>query len=408
MVKNNQLTSELHRELKNVLEFWSTHTVDEEFGGFAGEVDASGKMVSAAEKGLVLNARILWSFSVAYNFLKDEKYLKLAHRAYQFLINYFWDKENGGLVWAVDHLGNVSNDRKQIYGQGFGIYAFSEYFKATGKQESLDYAVKLFELIEQFSYDPEHGGYLEALSANWQHMDDMRLSAKDANSPKSMNTHLHILEPYSNLYRVWKNDKLRERMKSLVRVFLDKILNNETGHFHLFFDVDWTVQSNMVSYGHDIEGAWLINEAAELVEDSVLLKEARKKTLKMVQSVLREGVADDNSVWYEYDLDTGELHSDRHWWVQSEALVGLLDAYGHSGDEKYFEVFLKIWGYIKTHVIDYEQGGWFGIIEDSGNPRPNEVKAGFWKCPYHNTRALIESIERIEKRSVIDSVLSQL
>ncbi|PRZ01352.1 mannobiose 2-epimerase [Marinilabilia salmonicolor] len=397
MGNREQLSAELRRELYNILNFWSSHTVDEEFGGFAGEVDANGKMVHGAEKGLVLNARILWSFSVAYNFLHEEKFLQLAHRAYDYLINHFWDKEYGGLVWAVDYKGAVSNSRKQIYGQGFGIYGLSEYYKATGKQESLDYAIKLFDLIEQHSYDAVHGGYLEALSADWQPLEDMRLSAKDANSPKSMNTHLHILEPYSNLFRVWKNDKLQDRMKSLVRVFLDKILNNRTGHLQLFFDMDWSVQSNMISYGHDIEGAWLVNEAAELVGDPDLLKESQQKTLKMVEAVMNEGMADDHSLFYEYDFDEGKMHTDRHWWVQGEAMVGLLDAYGHSGNEQFHKTFLKTWQYIKDHVVDHENGGWFGLIGDDGKPLPNEVKAGFWKCPYHNTRALIESIERIDK-----------
>ncbi len=395
MGNNQQLTASLLRELKNILNFWTSNAVDEEFGGFSGEVDAAGKIVSGADKGLVLNTRILWSFSAAYNFLKDEKYLLLAHRAYDYLTRHFWDKENEGLFWAVDYYGSVSNNRKQIYGQGFGIYGFSEYFKATGNKESLDYAIRLFELVEKHSHDPKYGGYLEAFSADWKPMEDMRLSAKDANSPKSMNTHLHILEPYSNLFRVWENDKLRDRMKSLIRIFLDKILNTKTGHFHLFFDMDWTVQSNMISYGHDVEGAWLINEAVGLLGDAELLKESQQKTLKMVEAVMNEGVADDYSLLYEYDFDQGEMHTERHWWVQGEAMVGLLDAYGHSANEQFYDMFLKIWQYIKDHVIDHENGGWFGLVGENGEPFPNELKVGFWKCPYHNTRALIESIERI-------------
>jgi mannobiose 2-epimerase len=327
MSAKHKLVVELTRELKSILHFWSNHSIDHDYGGFAGEVDASGAIVSRADKGLVLNTRILWTFSVAYNFFQDESYLKLADRAYEYLTKYFWDSENGGLFWAVDYKGDVRNDRKQIYGQGFGIYAFSEYFKASGKRESLDYAIRLFDLIEKHSYDPMHGGYLEALSVNWKQMKDVRLSAKDANSPKSMNTHLHILEPYSNLFRIWRADVLRDKMKSLVRVFLDHIINKETGHFHLFFDTDWTVQSNIVSYGHDIEGTWLINEAAELVGDLSLLEESRAKTCKMVDAVLKDGIAPDNSLYYEKDLDADELHTDRHWWVQSEALVGLMDAY---------------------------------------------------------------------------------
>ncbi|MGM0376694.1 MAG: AGE family epimerase/isomerase [Bacteroidota bacterium] len=397
MKEQKKLLSELAGELNRILEFWNTHAIDEKHGGFAGEVDSDGKMVPEADKGLVLNARILWSFSAAFNFTRDERWLQPAHRAFDFLINHFYDREHGGFFWAVDYQGNVANDRKQVYGQGFAIYAFSEYFKATGKQAALDHAVELFELLDKYSYDPEHGGYLEALSANWSRMDDVRLSLKDANCPKSMNTHLHVLEPFSNLYRVWPKEILRNRMKSLVRIFIDRILDNTSGHFHLFFDEDWTVRSNMVSYGHDIEGTWLINEAASLIDDPELTREARTRTTEMAGIFLKEGMAPDDSVYYEKDLDQDSMHKERHWWGQAEALVGLLDAFENTSDEKYFEGFLKIWHYIRQHVVDFDKGEWFGIIEDDGTPRPGEPKAGFWKCPYHSTRALMETIQRIKK-----------
>ncbi|MFO8000148.1 MAG: AGE family epimerase/isomerase [Marinilabilia sp.] len=395
MEKYENLVTDLTKELKNILVFWAEHTIDQRFGGFAGEVDAKGNIVPHADKGLVLNTRILWTFSAAFNFFRDPAYLELAERAFDYLLKHFSDQKNGGFFWAVDYKGNVVNDRKQVYGQGFAIYAFSEYFKASGKRESLDHAIQLFDLLDKYSYDPVHGGYLEALSACWNRMDDVRLSTKDANCPKSMNTHLHILEPFSNLYRVWPTDVLHERMQSLIRVFLDRILNNQSHHFHLFFDEEWRVQSNMVSYGHDIEGAWLINEAADLIGDEMLRREAHQKTLQMVDAVLKDGLAPDHSLYYEKDLDSGNLQKDRHWWVQAEALVGLMDAFENSGDPKYFERFLEIWRYIRHHMIDQDKGGWFGIIEDNGLPGREGVKAGFWKCPYHNTRALMETIQRI-------------
>ena len=395
MEEKSVLLSDLHNELRQILKFWSDHAVDYEYGGFAGEVDNHGRMVPGAEKGVVLNARILWTFSAAYNFFHEQSYLQLAHRAYDYLVENFWDKENGGLFWAVDYRGQVANSRKQIYGQGFGIYAFSEYFKASQKEESLGYAKDLFRLIEQHSFDPENGGYLEALSINWQPLEDVRLSLKDANSPKSMNTHLHILEPYSNLYRVWKNDTLRNKMIALVRNFLDYILDQETGHFNLFFDKDWTVQSNIVSYGHDIEGVWLLNEAVELINEPSLIKEAAAKTLSMVDAVLKEGRATDHSFYFELDKDTGHLDVDRHWWVQGEAMVGLLDAFKLSGDDGYFKSFQNVWTFVQKYVIDHENGEWHGIVTEQHKPLSNQEKGGFWKCPYHNTRALIECINRI-------------
>ncbi|MCA1744571.1 MAG: AGE family epimerase/isomerase, partial [Bacteroidales bacterium] len=286
---------------KDILQFWQNHSLDHEFGGFYGEIDRMGRPVGTTPKGVVLNARILWTFSSAYNFLKDEAYLLLAHRAYHYLIEYFWDKEYGGLFWSLNHKGELLDGRKQIYAQGFGIYGLSEYYKATQNQQSLDYALKLYHLIEKHSGDPIHGGYLEALSREWQPMADMRLSAKDANEPKSMNTHLHIIEPYTNLFRVWSNAELGQKMKALIRIFLDKIIDNTTAHFHLFFENDWTVKSSMESYGHDIEGAWLLHEAAELLGDQQLLTEVQTMSLRMAEVTMREGWAPDGSLLYEKD-----------------------------------------------------------------------------------------------------------
>lgn len=395
MVEKEQLINEFDKELKNILHFWQTRTIDHQYGGFAGQIDAKGKMVAKADKSLVLNTRILWTFSAAYNFLGNRHYLDLAHRAFDYLIHHFLDKKHGGLFWAVDYKGNVINPRKQIYGQGFGIYAFSEYYKASGKHESLDMAIQLFHLIEKHSFDPQYGGYLEALSREWKTLKDMRLSDKDANLPKSMNTHLHLLEPYSNLLGIWPDNNLKNKLTALLRIFLEKILDKQSYHFNLFFSNDWTVQSGIVSFGHDIEGAWLINEAAILTGNKALINEAKKETLKMVNAVIKDGMAPDYSLYYEHDFKKNQWLKERHWWVQAEALVGLLDAFEHSGIGDYFDLFLKVWEYIKRYVIDYKHGEWHELINDNGNPLPSELKAGFWKCPYHNTRALLESMKRI-------------
>ena len=391
------LKTQLIKEYKDILKFWQDHTIDHESGGFYGEVDRSGQPVQSTSKGVVLNARILWTFSSAYNFLKDEAYLQIAHRAYQYLTEYFWDKEHGGLFWSLNHKGELLDGRKQIYAQGFGIYGLSEYFKATKNQESLNYAIELYELIEKYSGDAIHGGYLEALSREWGQMADMRLSAKDANEPKSMNTHLHIIEPYTNLFRIWPDEELGQKMKALIRVFLDKIIDNSTAHFHLFFESDWTVKSNMVSYGHDIEGAWLLHEAAEVLGDRQLLKELQAMSLRMAEVTLREGWAPDGSLLYEKDLSSNHLDEDRHWWVQAEGMIGFMDAWQISGNSLYLEKVHALWAYIRQNLIDQENGEWFLRIDATGMPVLSDPKAGFWKCPYHNTRALMELATRIKQ-----------
>ncbi|GAO28359.1 AGE family epimerase/isomerase [Geofilum rubicundum] len=385
---------------KDILQFWQEHSIDQAFGGFYGEMDRRGKAVPSAPKGLVLNARILWTFSSAYNFLKEEAYLQVAHRAYQYLIDHFWDKTHGGLFWSLNHKGELLDGRKQIYAQGFGIYGLSEYYKATHKQESLDYALELYHLIEKHSADPVHGGYLEALSREWGPMEDMRLSPKDANEPKSMNTHLHIIEPYTNLFRVWPKAELGQKMEALIRVFLDKIIDNTTAHFQLFFERDWTVKSNMVSYGHDIEGAWLLHEAAEVLGDPQLLKEVQAMSLRMAEVTLREGCSSDGSIFYEKDLSSGHLDQDRHWWVQAEGMVGFMDAWQISGQPLYLEKVYALWAYIEQNLIDRENGEWFLSIDATGKPELTAPKGGFWKCPYHNTRALMELTSRIKQSSL--------
>lgn len=387
------IVPEMKEELNSILNFWAKNTIDTCHGGFVAELNGQGKQTSADEKGAVLNTRLLWSFSAAYNFLKDPVFLVLAHRAYDYIVKHFWDNENGGVFWSVKNNGTVKNSRKQAYAQGFAIYGFSEYYKASGKQESLDYAIQLFKLIEANFADEKNGGYIEALGSTWQHLADMRLSEKDANEPKSMNTHLHIIEPYTNLYRVWPNELLKERIEDLLKIFRDKIVDQKTFHFNLFFDMDWTVKSNIDSYGHDIEGTWLLNEAAQLIKNEELIDQMKVLSLKMVDVTIREGLDNDGSVFYE--LDNGHLDTDKHWWPQAEAMVGLLDAYKNSSNINYLHRALLVWKFIVKHMKDTENGEWFWKVDKTGQADSISPKVGFWKCPYHNSRALMEVISRI-------------
>ncbi|MRT92057.1 AGE family epimerase/isomerase [Ancylomarina sp. 16SWW S1-10-2] len=391
--KNKLSVVELENELRSILTFWADNTIDLSQGGFIGELDNKGNIHTEVEKGVVLNARLLWTFSAAYNFLKEPTYLTLADRAYSYLIDHFWDDANGGLFWSVSADSSANNTRKQAYAQGFGIYGFSEYYKASGEKESLDYAIKLFHLIEVNFKDNKYGGYIEALAEKWEPLDDMRLSEKDANEPKSMNTHLHIIEPYTNLYRVWPDIQLKASIHDLIEIFQDKIIDKETSHFNLFFDVDWTVKSEIVSYGHDIEGAWLLNEAAHFIHDKELMLQMKELSLKMVDATMLEGFDIDGSLFYE--LEKGYLDTDKHWWPQAEALIGLLDAYKNSSESKYLDAALKVWQFIKNHIKDEENGEWFWKVDQNGVPDLEQPKVGFWKCPYHNSRAMMEAITRL-------------
>ena len=393
-----KLADELAQELENILKYWSLNCLDIENDGFVGKRDHFNNQVKGASKGVVLNSRILWTFSAAYNFTRNAHYLVLAERAYRYINKYFIDTQWGGLFWEVNDKGEVLSGRKQIYAQGFGIYAYSEYFKASGVPQALESAISLFECIEKYSFDPIDGGYLEALARDWSMLQDFRLSTKDANEPKSMNTHLHILESYTNLLRVWPNEGLREKIRALIRIFLDKIIDPRTFHFNLFFDYRWTVRSSIVSFGHDIEGAWLLYEAAMVVQDKQLIQEVSDNLVRMVDVTMAEGSAIDGSVYNEKDTHSGHLDDDKHWWMQAEAMVGLSYAWKITGKDIYRNQLEKVWHFIKNSMIDRQNGEWFWRVDKDGIAITTEDKAGFWKCPYHNSRAMMEIITILRQK----------
>jgi len=394
-----KLREELAQELEHILKYWTEFCLDNEFGGFVGRRDHFNRQINGASKGVVLNTRILWTFSAAYNFTHHPEYLLLADRAYQYINENFSDKEFGGLFWELDEKGEVLNSRKQIYAQGFGIYGYSEYFKASNNPLALEKAKSLFECVEKYSYDLVEGGYFEAFANDWSVLDDFRLSPKDANEPKSMNTHLHILEPYTNLLKIWPNERLRKKTAALIRIFLDKIIDHRTHHFNLFFANDWKVQSSIISFGHDIEGAWLLYEAAIVVGDQQLIDEVSKNLVQMVDVTLTDGCAVDGSVFNEKDTLSGHLDDDKHWWMQAEAMVGLAYAWKITGKNIYKNQLVNVWQFIRTNMIDWVNGEWFWRVDKNGIPIASEDKAGFWKCPYHNSRAMMEVITIISELS---------
>ncbi len=396
MNKISELKSEMLDVLQNnILPYWEKNMQDHENGGFYGRMTGDEKLMPEAEKGAILNARILWTYSSAYRLLKSSEYWEMATRAKRYLIDNFYDKRYGGIYWSLDNKGNPLDTKKQIYALGFAIYGLSEYHRATGDREALDYAIMLFKSIEEHSFDKEKNGYLEALTREWNEIEDMRLSEKDANEKKTMNTHLHILEPYTNLYRVWKNDELRKQIKNLVEVFLDKILNKETNHLKLFFDENWNGKDHIISYGHDIEASWLIHEAALVLEDESLLKRVEAVVPKIANAA-GEGLQADGGMIYEKNTETGEVDADRHWWVQAETVVGYINLYEYFNNEDALEKALQCWNFIKKHLIDSKNGEWFWSLKADGTINTADDKAGFWKCPYHNGRMCMELLGRFQ------------
>ena len=380
----------------NILPFWLEKTIDRENGGFYGRIDGHGVLHKEAEKGAILNARILWTFSAAYRVLRKPEYLEAATRAKDYVIAHFYDKEFGGTYWSLDYLGQPKDTKKQFYAIGFMIYGLSEYARATGDKEALDYAIRLFDTIESHSFDRENNGYIEACTREWGEIADMRLSDFDANYPKSQNTHLHIIEPYTNLFRVWKDERLERALRNLINIFTDHILNPETHHLDLFFENDWTRGAgHLESYGHDIECSWLMHEAALVLGDKDVLAKV-EPVVQMVAKASEKGLNADGSMIHEANLDTGHVDDDLHWWVQAETVVGFFNIYQYFGDEMALDKAERCWQYIKDNLIDRENGEWYWSRHADGTLNTDDDKAGFWKCPYHNGRMCLEIIERTE------------
>ena len=380
----------------NILPFWLEKTIDRENGGFYGRIDGHGVLHKEAEKGAILNARILWTFSAAYRVLRKPEYLEAATRAKDYVIAHFYDKEFGGTYWSLDYLGQPKDTKKQFYAIGFMIYGLSEYARATGDKEALDYAIRLFDTIESHSFDRENNGYIEACTREWGEIADMRLSDFDANYPKSQNTHLHIIEPYTNLFRVWKDERLERALRNLINIFTDHILNPETHHLDLFFENDWTRGAgHLESYGHDIECSWLMHEAALVLGDKDVLAKV-EPVVQMVAKASEKGLNADGSMIHEANLDTGHVDDDLHWWVQAETVVGFFNIYQYFGDETALDKAERCWQYIKDNLIDRENGEWYWSRHADGTLNTDDDKAGFWKFPYHNGRMCLEIIERTE------------
>ena len=392
----------IEKELvENILPFWMCHAVDRENGGFFGKIDCDGQIDREAPRASVVNSRTLWTFSAACR-LVGAPYRATADWAYDYIVRKFWDAEYGGVYWMLDRQGNPLSDRKQIYAQAFAAYAMAEYYRATGKPEAREFAQRLFHLIEDHSRDAVWKGYLEARGRDWGALQDMRLSDKDLNCPKSMNTHLHVMEAYTNLLRVWRDPTLEAKQAELLELTMDRIVDASTGHFKLFFDEQWNSLSGHVSFGHDIEGSWLLVEATDVLGDTDLIERARKLAVAMAGAVYEQGLDKDGSLFYEADALGKLVDPKKHWWAQAEAVVGFYNAFQLSGEERFRTASRRVWDYIEAKVVDRVHGEWHAKLTPGGVPLtakedPDACLIGPWKCPYHNSRVCYEMIERLEK-----------
>ncbi len=403
---NDQLKASAKDVLvNNILRFWSERMVDTEHGGFYGRIDGHDILHPEAEKGAVLNARILWTFASATRILNRMPHRILAERAKEYLLTRFIDHQYGGVYWSLNADGSPLDTKKQTYAIAFAIYGLAEYYRATLDQEAIDAAIRLFEDIEAHAFDAVNVGYIEALTRDWQPIADMRLSESDENGSRTMNTHLHVLEAYTDLYRVYNDPRVARQLRVLIDIFVNRLYNPSNGHLGLFFDDEWKplnekmvndpygkadrmneVNKEMVnkfSPGHDIEAAWLLREALEVLGDQELLQQTLPVCRSLAQAA-EEGILKENQ-----------------WWCYAEAVVGYIDQWQVLLEKEplqasiNYELAEAAYDFIQSRLLDREHGEWFWSVLTDGTPDRNNDKAGFWKCPYHNSRMCYELIERL-------------
>lgn len=409
----NSISNEL---FQNILPYWDKYSKDEKNTGFFGKIDNDNVQDAECQRSIVMTSRFLWTYSAVARFTKDAKYLAMADFAYKVIIEKYFDKENDGVYWSIMPDGTPRVDKKQIYGEAFCCYGLSEYAAAVQelkKDEELaatamNKALDIYNLLENHALDKENGGYIEACAKDWSQTNDMILSPKDMNCPKSMNTNLHVMEAYTNLYRtlpvVFADSKsiqseVGQSLANLITVTQEKIVQ-KNAHLGMFFDMDWNLLADEISYGHDIEASWLLWEAACELKDEELKDQIRDDVIKMAEVGLDEGFDKENGC-----LENFLLHSTtnpkrdrtRVWWNQAEAMNGFYNAWQMTGHQKYQEACIQQWNWIQNHQVDKTNGEWWSALDQNGTPILAEDKGGNWKTSYHNGRTCLELLRRSQE-----------
>ena len=438
----NSIRDEL---FNNILPYWEKYSRDTRPGceGFYGSIDNSNTPDKDCPRSIVMTSRFLWTYSAVARYTKDARYLEMAEFAYEAIVQKYLDGQNGGVYWSVTPDGRPDVSKKQIYGEAFCIYGLSEYAAAVkelregevspcaptssvatpspkGKNsgavyplknpgtysQAMNLAVSIYNLLEQHALDPAYGGYLEACARDWSPTDDMILSPKDMNCPKSMNTNLHVMEAYTNLYRTLQvvspdaetiTAQVGKSLSILVNVTIEKIVQ-PNNHLGMFFDMEWKLLADEVSYGHDIEASWLLWEAVCELKDEKLKEGIRQKVLDMAETALQEGFDFESGCMENYSKDGGKVRNrNRVWWIQAETINGFYNAWEMTGLEKYSEACLKQWKWILEYQKDTVSGEWWNEVDSEGKPVLTEAKGGNWKTSYHNGRTCLEVLRRSKK-----------
>lgn len=392
------LLQEIREHLtRKLIPFWE-NLIDEENGGFYGYLDYNLHLDKQAEKGCILNSRILWFFSNAYLVLGDETLLAYAKHAYEFMKNACVDKENGGVFWSVTYDGIPADTTKHTYNQAFAVYALSSYYDAAKDRDALELALELREIIEKRCKDEK--GYLEAFDVSFRPVENDKLSENGVMAEKTMNTLLHVLEAYTELYRVTGDAGVGNELRFMLDLVADKVYNQELRRQEVFFDKDWNSLIDLHSFGHDIETSWLVDRACEVLKDAAYTEKLAPVTEALAENVYEKAYRNGALA---NEAECGVIDTTRVWWVQAEAMVGYLNAYEKDQTKTaYLNAVKDIWSYIKEYMLDKREGSeWFWSVDENGKPHEKPIVEP-WKCPYHNGRMCFELMERCRKENLTD------
>lgn len=382
------LEQELHQ---GILPYWTRRVFDPESGTFTPRIDGNNRIDPNGTHSIILQTRILWTFAAVTRLIRGKQYLPYLDAALSTLEKHFLDRRYGGFYWSLESDFSILDDAKRSYGQSFAIYAYAEAYLATGREELKTRASDLFLLLDEKGFIEDQGAWHEGFSRAWDPLDDVRISPDDPLEIRSTNTHLHLMEAFANLYRIWPDPLLKNRIHTLLSVFLQKIYHPEEHYFRTFFDDHWHPTTKIYSFGHDIETVWLMLDAAQTISDPVLVQSCEQVLIEVADHLMHKGIDPKFGGIYQLGKQGAVHDTDKHWWPQAEALIGLTRAASLTGNDRYLKQAMEIWNYVTQTFIDREGGEWFFRVDRFGEPYYFEDKAGPWKCPYHTSRAMMET-----------------
>ncbi len=382
---------------ENILPFWHPQVIDTEHGGYLLHHDAAGAWRGPADKYLVTQARTVWFFSrLCRTRYRSDEFRSAAAGGFRFLRECLWDHAKGGFFWAVSHDGKkVAQGEKHLYGQAFGLYALSEYATVFKDQKARALADRLFSLLETHAHDAKYGGYREAFRRDWSALPAGAVTRLGVPSDvKLMNTHLHLMEAMTTYYKLSESSAARRRLSELLMIQSNAVVRKKLCACTDQHAEDWTPlrgpTRDRVSYGHDIENVWLLQEACDALE----LPHGPLLDLYhgLFDYSLKHGFdAKQGGFYYFGPFEKPAENRYKDWWVQAECLVSALKMYRLTGQDMYRDCFLKTLNWIATRQVDWKSGDWHARIAPDGSPSGG--KAGAWKSPYHNGRAVLRCLE---------------